>query len=132
MKAKTFCIFAAIGMASASTSALAEVVTPEQVLALPVGTKYKISNHSDFLVRTQAGFDFYSAEEHVPVACNNVGKAGGRGNATINCTRDDKFELRFEWIDMQSLKAQGWKNLAAKSGQTQHNKPELEGVMIRQ
>lgn len=134
MNIKALGVIAAIAVSSTASAAMAqaapkqEVVTPEQVLKIPVGTKYVAGASS--LTRTAQGFNF--SEKDAKAVCNNVTKAGGRGNATINCTTNSKLELRFEWININNIKAQGWDSMAAKAGQTQNKPPKYSATLVKQ
>lgn len=122
MNIKILAAAAAIATCATAVSAAPQLVTPEQVLKLPVGTTYSYTAGSvPKVVRTPKGFNTTLADGEI-IECNNVTKSGGHGNATVNCTSRRKMEIRFEWIDINSMKFEGWENMAAKAGQKQ-NKP---------
>jgi hypothetical protein len=131
MNLKIIGIAAAIAASVTATTASAQTVTPEQVLKLPVGTKYVLPSpsHNNQIARTAKGFTY--SQTGVAFECNNVTRAGGRGNATINCTSPTKMEFRFEWLDINRVKIEIWANMAAKAGQTQHKAPQLSGILVR-
>lgn len=128
---KIFAAAAAIAASTVATGAAAQSVTPEQVLQLPVGTKYGIPGRSDLrVIRTAKGFDYISGD--LSVECNNVTKSGGRGNANINCTTaSTKEEVRLEWIDMDNMIFELWENMAAKTGQKQHKPAQFKTIFKR-
>ena len=130
MKMNMFAVAAAIAASTVATGASAQTVTPESVLKLPVGASFVNAQHPrTSIVRTAQGFNF--VEGATTVVCNNVTKAGGRGNATVNCTAPNKNEIRFEWIDANSMKVEAWENMAAKAGQTQNKPPRISAIFKR-
>jgi len=130
MDVKVFGIAVAIVVSTLASGAAAQSVTPEQVSKLPVGTKYVGPGRgTPTLKRTTTGFVY--SEAGGSITCNNITKAGGHGNATINCTAANKVEFRFEWIDMNSVKAESWKDMAAKAGQKQNKPAQFKATLIR-
>lgn len=101
------------------------------------GGRTQIAQHENsrvYLRKTANGFEYVHAcgsrclNNGQPgaggqvVQCNNVGAAGGRGNATVNCALVHGQQVRFEWTTNNTVKYEYWVNMAAKAGQTQ-NKP---------
>lgn len=131
MSIKTLSVIAAVAASFTATAASAQAVTPQQVLALPVGTKYVgPATYDVALVRTAQGFNVVEKGK-VVLVCNNVTKAGGRGNATINCATAKGVQGRFEWIDMKSVKTEMWTSMAAKAGQTQNKPADIKIILTR-
>ena len=111
--------FAAILISSSASPVLAQaVVTPEQVMALPANTKYYSPDPKVFFTVTKGVFSFQG-----PLKCTGLTKAGGKGNATVNCERPATGkQYRYEWIDLSRIKVETWPNMAAKAG-TLKNQP---------
>lgn len=130
MKSNTFVIFATIAASVIATAASAQTVTPQDVLNLPVGTKYVTpAGKAGQFTRTANGFKY--AENTKSLDCNNVTKAGGKGNATINCKHSSGEEYRFEWADINKVKMDTWDNLAAKTGNSGYKPPKFSVVLTR-
>lgn len=133
-------MLACVGAALPLGNALA-LTTPEQIKSLPVGTTFsgipagKFSKDGDIpqdsssqvqLVRTSDGFAYVhaggSGADAPKAVCNDISKAGGKGNATVNCALAGGKQLRFEWLDADHVQYEYWFSMADKAGQT-HNKP---------
>lgn len=123
MNIKILAAAAAISTCATAASAAPQLVTPEQVLKLPVGTTYHDKEGAIAVVRTAKGFNIRGPLFET-IECNNVTKSGGHGNATVNCTAKNKAEFRFEWIDINYMKIEIWENMAAKAGAKKY-KPTL-------
>ncbi len=141
-----------IGLSLSATSALAATVTPEQVTALPLGTAFSAVPSGQFengkpiaqnngnevrLVRTADGFTYFHADngrgasEAQKAVCNNISKAGGKGNATINCEFAGGKQIRFEWLDLDKIKYEYWFSMATKAGQTQHQQSQASATLTK-
>lgn len=127
MRFNTIGIFVVMTTSLIATVASAQTVTPEEVMNLPIGTKY--TNGAAKVVRDGDGFTFHSTRG--VGKCSNVGKAGGNGNAAINCVDDQKHEFRFEWIDINKGKAQYWWDMTKKAGQKENQPPQEEAILTR-
>lgn len=121
----------------------AATVSPEQVKALPIGTAFVGIPAGEFvkgtsipqnkgseveLLRTADGYTYVHADggrggaEALKVACNDITRSGGKGNANINCELPGGKQIRFEWLDLDKVKYEYWFSMKDKAGQTQ-NKP---------
>jgi hypothetical protein len=141
-----------MGLSLTATSALAATVTPEQVKALPLGTAFSGLPSGQFesgkpipqnngnevrLIRTADGFIYFHADggrgasEAQKVVCNNISKAGGKGNATINCDFAGGKQIRFEWLELDKIKYEYWFSMATKAGQTQHQQSQASATLTK-
>lgn len=87
-------------------------------MALPANTKYYSPDRKGFITITKGVFGFEG-----PLKCTGLTKAGGKGNATVNCERPATGkQYRCEWIDLSRIKVETWPNMAANAG-AQKNQP---------
>lgn len=136
-----------------AVSAMAATVTPEQVKALPLGTAFAGIPTGEFaagaaipsgkgsevqLVRTADGYTYVHANggrgaaDAQKVICNDISKAGGKGNATINCALPGDKQLRFEWTDIDNVKYEYWFSMKHKAGQTQNRQSQASATLTKQ
>ena len=142
-------MFAFFGVALPLGSALA-LTTPEQIKELPVGTTFSGIPAGEFskvgaipqdssslvqLVRTSEGFSYVhagsSGADAPKAVCNDIGKAGGKGNATVNCALAGGEQLRFEWLDTDHVQYEYWFSMAHKAGQTRNNPGQATATLTR-
>lgn len=131
---------------------VASTVTPEQVTALPIGAAFVGVPSGQFvsgtsipqgteseveLVRTADGYTYIHADggrggaEAQKVACNNISKSGGKGNATINCELAGGKQVRFEWLAVDKVKFEYWFSMKDKAGKTQHRPAQASTTLAK-
>ncbi len=131
---------------------MAATVTPEQAKAVPPGTAFAGIAGGQFeagkaipqnaggqveLVRTADGYTYFHAHggrgaaEAEKVVCNNISKAGGKGNATINCELAGGKQVRFEWLELDKVKYEYWFSMKDKAGQTQNRPAQASGTLVK-
>lgn len=123
-----------IGMAASTVHAQTAPVSPEEAKAMKFGTKYLpqgAKNDDVQFVKVVNGYYFINKPKKLRVTCNDIGRAGGKGNATINCSSPEGYQFRFEWINPNQVKAEWWKNMGAKAGQTQNKTAGESAVLYR-
>lgn len=118
--------FAAILISMSGAPALAQAVTPEQVKALPAPTRYFTPDGKAGLVINKGAFDLKG-----PLKCTGLTKAGGNGNATINCADARGAQYRFEWLTLSKVKMEFWGSMAAKAGALRNKQAQAELIMTR-
>lgn len=136
-----------------TVSAMAANVAPEDVKALPVGTTFTGQPAGEFnrgqpikpnpgtvvsLVRTEAGFMYIHANGGrgdagaQKVQCDKIGRAGGKGNATVGCALAHGQQVRFEWQDINHIKYEYWFSMKDMAGQTRNNPPNAWTTLAKE
>lgn len=133
---------------------MATTVTPDDIKSLPIGTLYSGHATGEFeqgqaipndgktnqiiLVLTKRGFTYIHPQagqdgsETQRVPCNDIGKAGGVGNAIVGDELPNGTQVRFEWLNLDQIKYEYWFSLSHKSGRQKNKPAQASATLIKE
>ena len=149
-------LFSLLALLIYTCVATADDVSPETVNDFPEGTVFvglaagKFNHNgaatpasdatSVSLTKTATGFTYthvhggrgHGAGQKVVIKGSKVGRAGGRGNATVGAKLIHGQPIRFEWITNNIIKYEYWYNEEAMRGQSSNKPGTAAAYLIRQ